>query len=96
MRLPPGPPLAAEGDPGLLDRSSPPHHSPTQTPPETEQAIIADRVEHRGGPVWIAVRHPVCARTVSRVLTRHQLPRLAVPDPITGTVIRASKTTAVR
>jgi transposase InsO family protein len=86
----------AEGEAGLGDRSSRPHRSPAQTPAGVEQAIIADRVEHRRGPAWIAARHPVCARTVSRVLTRHQLPRLAVLDPISGEVIRASKTTAVR
>ena len=84
------------GAAGLADRSSRPHHSPARTPPTVEQAIITDRVEHRRGPAWIAARQPVCARTVSRVLTRHQLPRLAVLDPITAEVIRASKTTAVR
>ena len=36
------------------------------------------------------------ARTVSRILRRHHVPRLAVCDPMTGEVIRASKTTAVR
>lgn len=85
-----------EGDAGLLDRSSRPHRSPARTAEAVEQAVVADRLEHRRGPAWIAGRHPVCARTVSRVLVRHQLPRLAVLDPITGEVIRASKTTAVR
>jgi transposase InsO family protein len=33
---------------------------------------------------------------VSRILRRHDVPRLAVCDPMTGEVIRASKTTAVR
>ena len=86
----------AEGEAGLVDRSSRPHSNPKQTPAAVEQAIITDRVEHRRGPVWIAARHPVCPRTVSRVLTRHQLPRLAVLDPITGEVIRSFKATAVR
>lgn len=85
-----------EGDAGLLDRSSRPHSSPRRTPAEVEEAITTDRVEQRRGPAWLAARHPVCARTVSRVLIRHQLPRLALLDPITGQVIRASKTTAVR
>ena len=35
-------------------------------------------------------------RTVSRILARHGVPRLAECDPMTGEVIRASKTTAVR
>ena len=36
------------------------------------------------------------ARTVSRILRRHEVPRLRRCDPMTGEVIRASKTTAVR
>jgi transposase InsO family protein len=86
----------AEGEAGLVDRSSRPHSSPTRTSVQVEQAIVNDRLQHRRGPVWTAARHPVCPRTVSRVLARHQLPRLAALDPITGEVIRASKTTAVR
>jgi transposase InsO family protein len=38
----------------------------------------------------------VPARTVSRVIARHALPRLEQLDPMTGEVIRASKATAVR
>lgn len=86
----------AEGESGLADRSSRPHVSPARTPVVVEQAIVADRLRHRRGPAWIAARHPVCSRTVSRVLLRHQLPPLALLDPISGDVIRASKTTAVR
>lgn len=85
-----------EGVDGLADRSSRPHSSPRQTPAAVEEAIVADRIEQRRGPAWLADRHPVCARTVSRVLARHGLPRLALLDPISGAVIRASKTTAVR
>lgn len=86
----------AEGVAGLADRSSRPHSSPARTPVVIEEGIVADRTEHRRGPAWIAARHPVCPRTVSRVLRRHQLPALALLDPITGGLIRASKTTAVR
>ena len=85
-----------EGEAGLADRSSRPHGSPARTPAAVEQSIVDDRVEHRRGPAWIAGRQPVCPRTVSRVLRRHQLPALALLDPITGEVIRASTTTAVR
>jgi transposase InsO family protein len=85
-----------EGDDGLVDRSSRPHSSPRRTPPAVEQAIIAERVAHRRGPAWLAPRHGVAPRTVTRVLVRHQLPRLAVLDPISGEVIRASKSTAIR
>ena len=85
-----------EGEAGLADRSSRPHRSPARNPAAVEQSIVDDRIEHRRGPGWIAARQPVCPRTVSRVLRRHQLPALALLDPITGEVIRASKTTAVR
>jgi len=86
----------AEGEAGLHDRSSRPHSSPRQTPAVVEQSIVADRVEHRRGPAWLAPRHGVCPRTVSRILVRHGQPRLCLLDPITGELIRSSKTTAVR
>jgi transposase InsO family protein len=86
----------AEGEAGLHDRSSRPHSSPRQTPAVVEQSIVADRVEHRRGPAWVAPRHGVCPRTVSRILVRHGQPRLCLLDPITGELIRSSKTTAVR
>ena len=86
----------AEGPDGLLDRSSRPHSSPRRTPAAVEQELVADRVEHRRGPVWLALRHAVCPRTASRVLRRHGQPHLALLDPISGELIRASKTTAVR
>ena len=86
----------AEGEAGLLERSSRPHRSPRQIPAAVEGAVVTDRLKYRRGPAWIAARHPVCPRTVSRVLVRHQLPALALLDPITGEVIRASKTTAIR
>jgi transposase InsO family protein len=86
----------SEGLDGLVDRSSRPQSSPRRTPAEVEQAIVVSRVEHRRGPSWLAARHGVCPRTVSRVLVRHAQPRLALLDPITGQLIRAWKTTAVR
>src|SRR5215203_144264 len=36
------------------------------------------------------------ARTVSTILRRHRMPYLRERDPLTGVLIRASKTTAVR
>ena len=86
----------AEGDGGLFDRSSRPHHLPTRTPAEVEVAVVAARVEHRRGQDWLGPELGIPARTVSRILRRHDMPRLAVCDPMTGDVIRASKTTAVR
>ncbi|WP_156753384.1 IS481 family transposase [Actinokineospora pegani] len=87
---------AAEGQAGLADRSSRPHTSPRRTPVEVEARIVELRGRERRGPAWLAAETGVPARTVSRVLTRHQVPRLAALDPITGQVIRASKATAVR
>jgi transposase InsO family protein len=88
--------FAAEGEAGLRDRSSRPHRMPTKTPAELEQRILGLRRAERRGPEWIGGELGVSPRTVSRVLARHGLPRLAVLDLITGEVIRASKVTAVR
>ncbi len=85
----------AEGDAGLIDRSSRPHRMPTRTSPEIEHIVLQARREHRRGPDWLGPELGVPARTVSRILRRHGMPRLAVCDPMTGEVIRASKTTAV-
>jgi transposase InsO family protein len=86
----------AEGEAGLQDRSSRPHHCPTQTAVEVEEAIVVKRREERRGQDWIGPELGVPARTVSRVLRRHGMPYLRECDPLTGEVIRASKTTAVR
>jgi len=86
----------AEGDVGLYDRSSRPRLMPTRTSDEVEAAVLAARVEHRRGQDWLGPELGVPARTVSRILRRHDMPRLAELDPLTGTVLRASKTTAVR
>ena len=69
---------------------------PTRTTAEVEALVIAARLEHRRGQDWLGPELGVAARTVSRILRRHCVPRLAVCDPMTGEVIRASKTTAVR
>jgi len=86
----------AAGEVGLVDRSSRPHRMPTRTAPEVEATVLAARREHRRGPDWLGPELGVPARTVSRILRRHGVPRLAACDPMTGEVIRASKTTAVR
>jgi len=86
----------SEGEAGLQDRSSRPHTSPTRTTGEIEAQVVAARAEHRRGQDWLGDELGVAARTVSRILRRHHLPYLRELDPVTGTVIRASKTTAVR
>lgn len=57
---------------------------------------MAARAEHRRGQDWLGPELGVPARTVSRILRRHQMAYLHELDPITGAVIRASKTTGVR
>ena len=86
----------AEGDAGLQDRSSRPHRSPNRTSPEIEARVIEARRRYRRGPDWLGPELGVPARTVTRILRRHNMARLAECDPLTGEVIRASKTTTVR
>jgi transposase InsO family protein len=86
----------AEGEAGLFDRSSRPHHSPARTSSEVDAQVLAARDEHRRGQDWLGPELGVPPRTVSRILRRHQVPRLAECDPLTGEVIRSSKVTAVR
>ncbi len=69
---------------------------PTKTSDEVEQKVLAARAEHRDGPDVLAAKVGVPARTVSRILRRHEVPYLRECDPITGDVIRSSKQTAVR
>jgi transposase InsO family protein len=85
-----------EGEAGLHDRSSRPHTMPTRTPGEVEDQIVALRRVQRCGPEAIGAELSVTSRTVSRVLRRRGVPYLRDCDPMTGELIRASKTTAVR
>ncbi|ASN53894.1 IS481 family transposase [Sinomonas sp. R1AF57] len=85
-----------EGEAGLETRSSRPHTMPTRTPAEVEQKVLAARAVHRQGPDVLGPKTGVPARTVSRILRRHGVPRLRECDPMTGDPIRASKSTAVR
>jgi transposase InsO family protein len=86
----------AEGEAGLHDRSSRPHSSPKRTSSEVEQRVLTARRERRQGPDVLAPDVGVPARTITRILRRHNVARLVECDPLTGEVIRASKTTAVR
>jgi transposase len=87
---------AAEGEAGLLTRSSRPRSMPTRTSEAIEQKVLAARAQHREGPDVLSPKVGVPARTVSRILRRHGVPYLRECDPITGEVIRSSKQTAVR
>ena len=86
----------AEGEAGLETRSSRPHSMPTKTAPEVEEKVLAARAELRDGPDVLAPKVGVPARTISRILRRHDVPYLRECDPMTGEVIRSSKQTAVR
>ena len=86
----------AEGLSGLRDRSSRPHRTPQQTAAEVEARVIAARIHDRNGPDRLSGQVGVPARTITRILRRHGLPRLSECDPLTGEVIRASKATAIR
>ncbi len=85
-----------EGDAGLEDRSSRPHTSPNQTPPEVEARVVEARQRLRQGPDRLGPVLGVAPRTVTRILHRNHIPRLVECDPLTGEVIRSSKSTAVR
>jgi transposase len=87
---------ASEGEAGLVTRSSRPHTMPTKTSREVEQRVLAARAEYRDGPDVLGPKVGVPARTVSRILRRHQVPYLHECDPITGELIRSSKQTAIR
>lgn len=87
---------AAEGESGLVTRSSRPHTMPTRTSAEVEQEVLAARAELRDGPDVLGPKIGVPPRTVSRILRRHGVPYLRECDPMTGEVIRSSKQTAVR
>lgn len=86
--------FATEGEDGLHDRSSRPHTTPTRTSCEVEQKVLRARTEHRRGQDWLRPELGIAPRTVARILRRHRVPYLRECDPMTGEVIRASKTTA--
>jgi len=87
---------AAEGLAGLADRSSRPHSVPARTAPQAEALVVDARRRLRCGPAFLAAATGVPERTISRILRRAGMPRLADCDPLTGQLIRASKTTAIR
>jgi transposase InsO family protein len=81
----------AEGEAGLVDRSSRPHRMPRRTSPETEARIVAARRKHHAGPVRLAALLGVAASTIGAVLARAGLPRLADVDRLTGQLLRGRR-----
>lgn len=86
----------AEGEAGLAERSSRPRRCPRRTPAHVEELVLQLRRTQRRGQDWIGPEVGIPARTVSAILRRHRMPYLRECDPLTGQLIRASKTTAVR
>jgi transposase InsO family protein len=81
-----------EGEAGLEDRSSRPHHSPKQTDPDIEARVVALRRERKVGPVQLvgllaAEGISLPASTVYRILVRHGISRLRDLD-VTGEDLR--------
>jgi len=70
----------AEGAPGLCDRSSRPRHSPNAIARGTAQRVITLR-QRRWTMASIAMELRLSRATVSRVLARNGLSRLAALDP---------------
>jgi len=85
-----------EGPAGLEDRSSRPRRCPGATGPGAVARVLRERRERRCGPAEISALTGVPERTVSRILRRAGVPRLPECDPMTGEVIRASRSTALR
>jgi transposase InsO family protein len=77
-----------DGPAGLQNRSSRPRTSPTKTPDDVEQRVLALRRDRRLGPARIAGIVGLPASTVHRILARHRMPRLAWLDRPTGTPVR--------
>jgi transposase InsO family protein len=78
----------AEGEPGLLDRSSRPRHSPRRLSGAAEAEILAARARWRYGPDRLG---PLLGRppsTVHRVLARRGFSRLRDADRVTTAPVR--------
>ena len=78
----------AEGDAGLLDRSSRPHRSPRRLSLSREAEILAARAEWRYGPDRLGPLLRVPPSTVHRVLARRGFSRLRDVDRVTAAPVR--------
>ena len=85
-----------EGEGGLRDRSARPQRSPRRTSTQVEAHVLELRRVQRRGPEWIGAELGIPPRTVSAILRRQGVPRLADCDPLTGELIRASRQTTHR
>jgi transposase InsO family protein len=78
----------AEGDAGLLDRSSRPRQSPRRLSPELEAEILAARATWRYGPDRLGPLLGLPPSTVHRVLVRRGFNRLRDTDRVTAAPVR--------
>jgi transposase InsO family protein len=78
----------ADGQAGLTDRSSRPHHSPRKTAALLETRILQARRRCKLGPRRLAPMLGLPHATISAVLQRHGLSRLRDADRATGVPIR--------
>jgi transposase InsO family protein len=83
--------FAEGGDAALADRSSRPVRMPARTPHWVESRVLAARRRRKRGAVVLAAELGMNPSTVGRILKRHDVPQLAVIDPITGERIRSSR-----
>ncbi|MGD9795143.1 MAG: IS481 family transposase [Acidimicrobiia bacterium] len=77
-----------EGDDGLLDRSSRPHHSPNRTRPKLRNKVLQLRRRHRWGADHIAHETGLAASTVQAILNAEGVGRLDRGDRATDPVVR--------
>jgi transposase InsO family protein len=78
----------AEGQAGLVDRSSRPHRSPRRLSDELEARILTARAEWRYGPDRLGPLLGLPPSTVHRVLQRRGLSRLRDADRVTLAPVR--------
>jgi transposase InsO family protein len=81
----------AEGEAGLIDRSSRPRTSPRQVSVELTQKIIAARVAEHVGARELSLSTGVPASTIGAVLRRARMPHLADIDRVTGELLRGRR-----
>ena len=79
---------AAEGEAGMTDRSSRPHHSPRATPAPVKRKIVHLRWKQRLGPVGIAAIVGLSTSTVHHILVTCRINRLSHIDRATGEPVR--------
>lgn len=80
--------FVAEGDSGLLDRSSRPHRSPNRTRPRLRDKVLRLRRRHRWGADHIAHETGLAASTVQNILNAEGVGRLDRGDRVAEPVVR--------